>query len=119
MPAKLKHGVIGSMGGKREGAGRKPSWFKIACEEELKKDKHKAIKLIGRIARGEQTFEKVFNSDNGIVTAIIKPSASEIIDAAEFLRDSGFGKPVQALSGIDENGKNVPLNIHLVNYAQH
>lgn len=79
-------------GGKREGSGRKPDWFKRFCEEELAKDEAKALRLIGKIARGEAKFERGFANDGRVTIVQIGGSASDIISAGEFLRDSSVGK---------------------------
>lgn len=109
MPAKLKYGNIGASGGKREGAGRKPNWFKVLCEKELKKDKAKAIRIIGEIARGEYEYDKPFNNDGEIIYGTTKPDPHEIIAAANFLRDSSFGKPAQDVQLKDMNGADISL----------
>lgn len=91
-------------GGAREGSGRKPDWFKRFCEEELAKDEKKALRLIGKISRGEAKFERAFNYEGRIVKTTIGGSATDVISAVEFLRDSSLGKPVQEI----EVSKKVP-----------
>jgi hypothetical protein len=93
-----------ALGGAREGSGRKPDWFKRFCEAELAKDEVAALKLIGKIARGEAKFERAFNYEGRIIKTTIGGSATDVIAATEFLRDSSMGKPVQEL----EISKKVP-----------
>lgn len=90
---KNKHGK----GGARENAGRKPSWFKELCEEELEKNEAKGIRLVGEISRGEAKFKRVMHEAFKIVTIEVGPQASDIISANEFLRDSAVGRPTQAI----------------------
>jgi len=100
----FKKGNPGGPGGPREGAGRKPNWFKKLCEQELAKDKAKGARLVGKISRNELEFERVFNHEGKVVRAKIGGTAAEIIAANEFLRDSSMGKPTQAIQHLDMDG---------------
>lgn len=84
-------------GGKRPNSGRPPNWFKEFCEEELAKDQKKALRMIGKIARNEAKFERAFNDQGRIIKTTIGGSASDMIAATEFLRDSSVGKPTQEI----------------------
>lgn len=97
MPRPFAKGNPGGPGGARPGSGRKANWFKELCEAELNKNKGEAVRLIGKIARGEAEFDKVFCSEGRVIKAPVAPAAGEIVAAAEFLRDSSFGKPTQAV----------------------
>lgn len=94
----FKKGNPGGPGGARKNSGPKPSWFKSLCEEEMRKNKARGIRLVGEISRGEAEFEKAFNDDGAILKANVKPSAHEVIAANEFLRDSAIGKPTQSVT---------------------
>lgn len=84
-------------GGQRPGAGRKPNWFKSLVKEEMLKNKANGVRLVGQISRGEPVFERVMHEAFKIVRLKVGPTPSEIISANEFLRDSLFGKPGQAI----------------------
>lgn len=108
MPTKhFEKGHKLARGGARKGAGRKPSWFKQVCEEQLAKNKIAGIKLVGEISRGSAVVEKVFQHEGDIIRADTKPSPTDIIAANEFLRDSSFGRPTQAI----EHGGEIGVDI--------
>lgn len=94
-------------GGARPGAGRKPSWFKELCEEEMQKNKAAGLRLVGKISRGEAEVEKIFSSEGRIIRAKTGPAPNDIIAANQFLRDSSVGKPVTAIEHTGEVGVDI------------
>lgn len=87
MPAKLKHGVIGCPGGKRDGAGRHPSWLKEVCRKAV--DKHDLIGKLIKIGKGDDVETVVSISGAKVqVPAPIREQRGAIND----LLDRGFGK---------------------------
>lgn len=112
--AKLKNGVEGAAGGKRQGAGRKPDWFKQKCQE------------IGTNAKALKFLESVINGDpveeKKLLTAGAKPikvwesaSVDARVRAWTAVMDRGFGKPPQAVELGGKDGE--PLTIQIVNYG--
>lgn len=93
MPAKLKHGVIGCPGGKREGAGRKPDEFKAKCAELASNAKFL------RWAEDVLTGEKVeFAVDKLGAVVPIPADVNQRTYLWEKLAAYGYGKPAQAIN---------------------
>lgn len=83
-----KGNKLGS-GGRREGAGRQPDWFRKRCAEII--EKKKLVEFVGRVAAGEEVEHKV-TKDGDIVEVAV--SAHDRLMACEMLFDRGFGKPI-------------------------
>lgn len=104
---KFEKGNKFGKGGARAGAGRKPSWFKELCEEELTKNKAAGVRLVGEISRGEAVVEKIFQFEGEAVRVETGPAPGDIIAANEFLRDSSVGRPAQAIEHTGEIGVDI------------
>lgn len=76
-------------GGKREGAGRQPDWFRKRCAEIV--EKKKLVEFIGRVAAGEEVESKL-SKDGDVVELPV--SIHDRLYASEMLFDRGFGKPI-------------------------
>jgi hypothetical protein len=92
MAAKLKHGVTGASGGKREGAGRTPDWLKAECDKIL--DRCELFKFLGDIIEGKDVEQAV--GDQG-ETISIPPAVRDRLKAAEMLLDRRFGRAQQTI----------------------
>jgi hypothetical protein len=111
MPSKLKNGVIGCPGGARKNAGRKPDWFKLQCQQILSSKKF--LDFCQNVIDGNDITQA---GAFGPVTA--PATIKDRIRAAEFLRDSGFGKPAQAVALTDTNGADLSAVLTLTAQAR-
>lgn len=94
-------------GGPRPNSGRPPNWFKAKCAAIV--DKKKLLDFVGRVAEGLESDHRL---SEGVVVEL-PASIHDRLYAVEMLCDRGFGKPVQAVSGVDGG----PLVIQMVNYG--
>ena len=78
-------------GGKRKGSGRKPNWFKEECLKRLRRPQ--VLGFIDKVIDGAAVDPHV--TKEGIVRTEARPEAR--LDAIEFLRDTGMGKPASVL----------------------
>lgn len=84
-------------GGKREGAGRKPDWFKEKCAALASHED--VLDFLGRVVRGDPIEEKVLNKGStNPISVMVSASVDSRIHAWEKLCDRGFGKPTQELA---------------------
>lgn len=97
MAARLKNGVMGAPGGRRDNSGRKPDWLKEKCRK-LVSEKN-LVGFLAKVASGEN-FEQVINSEGDILP--LPAPLKERLKAVEILLDRGFGKVPQALEHTGE-----------------
>jgi hypothetical protein len=92
MPAKLKHGVTGAAGGKREGSGRKPDWFREACQKAL--EDAKGLEFMRDVAAGKE-FPQLATGEGEVLE--LPPPLKDRRAAVEWLADRGYGKAEQTV----------------------
>lgn len=95
MPAKLKNGNMGAPGGKREGAGRKPDWFKAWVSKMLKDPKKR--KRLEKILDDADDAETIVNPMG--VKVPMRAKADTYLRALEWVANYDQGKPVQRVEG--------------------
>lgn len=100
MPAKLKNGVIGAPGGKREGAGRPPDWLRQECQ----KHAPNLIEFLAKVANGSDV-EQAVGAEGEVIS--VPAAVRDRIKATEILLNRGYGMPNQPLSGPDGNELNL------------
>lgn len=99
MPARLKNGVIGAPGGKREGAGRKPDWFKAWVDRILHDPKKR--KRLEKILDDAEDAETLVTPQG--VEVPTRARADTYLRALEWVANYAKGKPVQTV--IEEVGE--------------
>lgn len=88
---RFKTGNKHAPGGRREGAGCKPEWFKAKCREIC--GSKKAMQFMTDVVEGKAIEEKTLFSDGTETIAHVTPNAATRIKAWESLRDTGHGRP--------------------------
>lgn len=96
-------------GGKRQGAGRKPDWFKQACLGIIRKAS--LVRLLGEIAQGS-AVQKIKTQDGKESEIKVSAEIRDRLKAMEMLFDRGLGKVPQPLSGEDGG----PLTVNVTRY---
>ena len=87
-PGLLNGGVVpDTRGGFREGAGRKPNWVRLKCQDIIVESK--ILEFLAGVARGEEKDFKV--SHLGKIVSV-PVSVKDRIDACRELLDRGVGK---------------------------
>jgi hypothetical protein len=111
MPAKLKNGVIGAKGGKRENqTGRPPEWLKAKCQALI--EKHKLIDFLVDVAKGKDVEHSVDeNGESKLVPAAVR----DRIKAMEILLERGYGKSPQQ-TDLTSGGKGLLEILREVHY---
>jgi hypothetical protein len=107
MPGKLTNGNPTGKGGKRPGAGRPPEWLRDKCREII--DRQELIDFVGNVAAG-LPFKAMIGSTEMKVSADVK----ERLKAVEMLKEWGFGKAAQPLTGADDG----PLIVERVFFGE-
>lgn len=105
----LKNGNPHSPGGRREGAGRKPSWVRERCQKLI--EDAKVLEFLANVVKGVEKDFKVTKM-GGIIP--VPASIHDRIDAARELLDRGFGKSMQMLG--DEDGQ--PITFEIIQYKR-
>jgi hypothetical protein len=102
----LKNGNPRGEGGAREGAGRKPDWLKKKAQKILS-DK-KLIEFLGDVASGKNVRALV--AIDGTTTVSAPADIKDRLRAVEILLDRGWGKPMQEIRPVDDDGNYAPLH---------
>ena len=107
----LRRGI--TPGGKRNGAGRKPDWFKEKCASIL--ERKKLIDFVGRVASGEETEQKVVvvRDGNEAHTEVeeVRASIHDRLYAFEMLANWGVGKPAQTMALTNPDGTALVMQV--------
>lgn len=104
----LKGGVVGHDG---SNAGRPPDWLKEKCKK-IVQDK-KLVEFLADVASGKKINKTDVYDLTGKKVGESESSAApkDRIHATEILLDRGFGKVLQDVRNVDDDGKAVPYSI--------
>lgn len=89
-------------GGKREGAGRTPSWFREQCQKAI--EEAKGIEFARDVLAGKD-FPQLATGEGEVIP--LPPALKERIKALEWLTERGYGKPEQPITGPDGESLNL------------
>ncbi len=84
-------------GGARKGAGRKPEWFSNRCKDLF--EKGKLLDFVKDVAKGIEHEQKVTSGPSGPEITETKPQIKDRLRATEMLKEWGYGKSVQPITG--------------------
>lgn len=89
-------------GGAREGAGRKPDWFKERCRQIL--EETKALDFLASVIRGDEIKPHI--SMTGDV-ALVPPDLEDRMKAIDRIKEWGHGKTPLPVRATDEDGEDI------------